>query len=143
MVEPPPTSAVAEHDRDRVDSALRQVLTEGPACGLYAGPWWRMEPDRASSGSGTGWKCAVLRRRPEGGADHLGHLYLLGIGTAESVSMVGGSGHDGLPVQVRQWSLPSDHGPLVLVARAREGTGGDLPLVRLAASVVERLRPDA
>lgn len=67
-----------------VDLAIRGALEYSVNQGVYLSPWW----DLPESGRGLvrGWKRAVLRRNPHGGADHWGHLFLVfheGVGQAE------------------------------------------------------------
>ncbi len=67
-----------------LDLAITGALEYERNQGVYLSPWWELpEPLKAPV---RGWKRAVLRRNPHGGADHWGHMYLLchdGVGRAE------------------------------------------------------------
>ncbi len=135
-----PADSAAGSELDRVDAELRNLLRSDSLPGLYAGPWWPFEPEPGTPDPPTGFKCAVLRRRPEGGAEHLGHLFLLRAAPPVDLGRRAMVGPDTVPVRVPQWTLPSAHGPLLLLARARPDAGGERPLERLAAELAARLR---
>ncbi len=59
--------------RERLDRILELAVQESSFDGVYFGPWWEL----SGPGFVDGWKRAVLRRRPGGGADHWGHLFLV------------------------------------------------------------------
>lgn len=67
-----------------LDLAITGALEYGRNQGIYLSPWWALPPPvRAPV---RGWKRAVLRRNPHGGADHWGHFFLLyydNVGRAE------------------------------------------------------------
>lgn len=73
---------------DEVERALveasRAVSADPAFAGVYTGPPWPILPTGAA---GSGWKLAVLRRRPAGGADHWGHVFLVRRGAPASVSI--------------------------------------------------------
>jgi hypothetical protein len=59
-----------------LDLAIRGVLEYPRFSALYVGPWWDMSSSVDLDGV-EGWKRAVLRRIPHGGAQHWGHLFLI------------------------------------------------------------------
>ena len=67
-----------------LDLAITGALRYAANQDVYLTPWWDLPSARPEREHG--WKRAVLRRNPHGGADHWGHLFLLvheGIGHAE------------------------------------------------------------
>ncbi|MCI4319059.1 MAG: hypothetical protein L3K23_02865 [Thermoplasmata archaeon] len=59
-----------------LDLAIRGVLEYPRFSAVYLGPWWDMSANVDLDGV-EGWKRAVLRRVPHGGAQHWGHLFLI------------------------------------------------------------------
>ncbi|MGI0151779.1 MAG: hypothetical protein ACREC5_07575 [Thermoplasmata archaeon] len=141
MSAPDPSSASAEELLGRVDPIFRKFLgTRGPQ-GLYAGPWWPLTGP-AGAGRPLGWKCAVLRRRPTGGAEHWGHLYLVPATAEEprALAREGGFGSDPAAPELSSW--PAAEGPDAprLLARARTIADGNRPLLLLAGELARALR---
>jgi hypothetical protein len=93
-----------------------------------------------------GWKLAVLRRRPGGGAEHWGHLFVLvdplGVPSARSLSSSGLFGSAPLEGESREYPFHSVEGAGLVVARAR--TPGNLvQLARIAEALGVRTSNDA
>jgi hypothetical protein len=59
-----------------LDLAITGVLDYSKFAGVYLGPWWDLGDLVAMDGVQV-WKRAVLRRIPNAGAQHWGHLYLV------------------------------------------------------------------
>ncbi|HYK94151.1 MAG TPA: hypothetical protein VEY07_08960 [Thermoplasmata archaeon] len=123
-----------------VDLAIRGALEYSVNQGVYLSPWWELpEPSRAPV---RGWKRAVLRRNPHGGADHWGHLFLLcheGVGRAEleseEMALVGGRER----TQLIEIPLRVGRPEVTLVLRPTyEETREELH--RFARDIVERFR---
>ncbi len=70
---PPGQSVEASDLPAAFEEARRRVLAGPEFSGVYTSPLWPV-PAPADHPS---WKCAVLQRRVEGGAEHWGHLYLV------------------------------------------------------------------
>jgi hypothetical protein len=129
----------------RLNEELSKVF-EGPNYErVYAGPWWETpiteanapEPPRRA------WKCAVLQRRPEGGAEHWGHLFVItgsdGARAAVAVAQlpVGHRARFGDPVA---FPTGSSVAPYTIVARPI-APGRPPRIVALAKELAARLGP--
>ncbi|MCI4335623.1 MAG: hypothetical protein L3K17_00275 [Thermoplasmata archaeon] len=67
-----------------LDLAAAGAMDYSRHTGVYLGPWWDLPPG-GSDGRILAWKRAVLLRRVEAGAVHLGHMFILvfdGVGRA-------------------------------------------------------------
>jgi len=124
------------------------ALLDGPGYeGVYAGPWWETAMGE-SSGAGPvpkAWKCAVLRRRPEGGAEHWGHLFLIsGPDSARAtivVAQLQGTHRARFGEPVSFPTGPAE-APFTIVARPI-AAGRDRRIVDLARALALRLAPPA
>lgn len=56
------------------DLAITGALEYSRNQGIYLSPWWDLPSDTEDL---RGWKRAVLRKDPHGGADHWGHIFLV------------------------------------------------------------------
>jgi hypothetical protein len=61
----------------RAELALAEVLARTEHEGVYASPAWPIGGEDPSRAGLHGWKRAILRRNPRGGAEHWGHLFFL------------------------------------------------------------------
>lgn len=61
-----------------LDLAITGLLEYPMFQGVYLGPWWEIGDDRLPDGV-EGWKRSVLRKVPQRGAQHWGHIYLVTI----------------------------------------------------------------
>jgi hypothetical protein len=120
---------------DRVTQELDRAIARPDRTGVYAGPWWDLAPTGPGAAS-PGWKRAILRRWPGGGAEHWGHLFLI-LSTdpaatsirVASLPIFDDSRSAGFPR--RTFRLPAPVGAAWLIARPST-TMGEVPLGVLA-----------
>jgi hypothetical protein len=125
-----------------VDRALAAALALPSRAGVYVGPWWDLE-STGPPNPPRGWKRAILRRRPGGGAEHWGHLFLV------VSSDPGDTGIDVATLPLfkdsrsaartrRTFRLPTRPGVAWLIARPSTPLG-EAPLGELAREIAEAL----
>ncbi len=123
-----------------LDLAITGALQYSQNQGVYLTPWWDLPPaDRAGV---RGWKRAVLRRNPHGGADHWGHLFLLcheGLGRAELESETLAYVGAGSTRELIEIPLRVGHPVVVLFVRPTYPSSRE-ELARFARDIVDRFR---
>jgi hypothetical protein len=74
--DPTAGDAAPEAESEALRRAMDRALFERRGEGAYASPWWASPVDGTHPGV-RAWKAAVLCRRPEGGAEHWGHVFVV------------------------------------------------------------------
>jgi hypothetical protein len=103
---------------------------------VYTGPAWEMAVPESSVETKV-WKMAVLQRRPPGGAEHWGHLFLLLGSNASKVILRAEGGFYGAGDRPPLEVLPPAPG-LALEIRTRPATTGTSDRLRAYALAFQR-----
>ena len=122
------------------DLAITGALEYSHNQGVYLSPWWTLPPPLRAPVRG--WKRAVLRRNPHGGADHWGHLFLLyhdKVGRAERATEARAYTRAPTGGALREIPLRVGH-PVVTLLLRPTYDATRAALERFARDVVDRFR---
>jgi hypothetical protein len=122
---PSPSSVPFDDVLRTVRKALDELLHAPEFGGVYHGPWWSvpLSSPPGEAATGAAWKCAVLRRRPNG-ADHEGHLFLVVAAGPAAAELHSERWLGELPVtagRVTTIPIPLPAANVTLFARSRAG----------------------